>query len=149
MRRLYLDLGVYVFIMVCGAVVIGAVSNLPEPMAGDLGSAFFPRALSYIMIALCGLGMIGTLAARNDERVVFGGGVKLIVTIGALAVFFSLWSAFGYFYLFAYLFLFGLLTYYASDERLSARLVILTAVGSAVFIGLAYLFFTEVLYTRF
>ena len=149
MRKLYLDLGTYVFIMLCGVVVIWEAAKLPDSMPGDLGSSFFPTALSLILIFLCALGAISAITSREDERVAFDGGVKLIVTIAALVAFFGLWGAIGYFYPLAYLFLFALLTYYACDEKLTARIVMLHAIGTAIFIGLAYLFFTEILYTRF
>lgn len=149
MRKLHLDLAVYAFIIACGAMTIWQTSDLPESLPGDLGSAFFPQAMAVIMMALCVVGAVTAIANRSDERIVFEGGFKLIVTIAATALFFGLWSAFGYFYQLAFLFLFGLLTFYASDQKLTAKIVVLNAVGSAIFIALAYLFFTEVLYTRF
>jgi len=149
MRKLHLDLAVYAFIIGCGAITIWQTSDLPESMPGDLGSAFFPQAMAVIMMVLCAISAISAILTHGGERLAFGGGVKLIMTIAAMALFFGLWGAFGYFYLLASLFLFGLLTYYAADQKLTLQIIVLNAVGTAVFIGLAYLFFTEVLYTRF
>ena len=149
MRKLHLDLAVYALIIAIGAITIWQTSDLPESLPGDLGSAFFPQAMAVIMMAICAIGAVSALFTHSEERVVFEGGVKLIVTIAATALFFGLWGAFGYFYQLAFLFLFGLLTFYASDQKLTLQIVALNALGSAVFIGLAYLFFTEVLYTRF
>ena len=149
MRKLHLDLAVYAFIIACGAITIWQASLLPESMPGDLGSAFFPQAMSVIMIALCTLGAASALTSRNTERLEFDGGVKLLVTLGAFALFFGLWGLIGYFYPLAYIFLFGLLTYYACDQKLTMRIVLFNALGAAMFMGLAYLFFTEILYTRF
>lgn len=149
MRKLHLDLAVYAFIIVCGAVTIWQTSTLPESMPGDLGTAFFPQAMAVIMMVLCAMGAVSAILARDHERIAFGGGAKLIVTVAATAFFFGLWGALGYFYPLAFLFLFGLLTYYAADQTLTPRIVVFNAIGAAVFIGLAYLFFTEILYTRF
>lgn len=149
MRKLHLDLAVYALIIAIGAVTIWQTSDLPESMPGDLGSAFFPQAMAVIMMVLCAMGAVSAVVSRDSERVAFDGGVKLIVTIAMLCLFFGLWGAFGYFYLLAFLFLFGLLTFYASDQKLTVKIIAFNAIGAAVFIGLAYLFFTEILYTRF
>lgn len=149
MRKLYLELGVYAFLMVCGAIVISEVSQLPEPMPGDLGSDFFPKALAIIMMGFCVIGALSALLSRDNEKIVVGGSKKILVTIGALAAFFGLWSFVGYFFVFAFLFLFGMLTFFATDEKLTTRIVLYNFIGTAFFIGLSYLFFTEVLYTRF
>lgn len=149
MRKLHLDLAVYALIIGVGAVTIWQTIDLPESLPGDLGSAFFPQAMAVIMMALCAMGAVSAIFTRDGERVVFDGGVKLIVTIAMMCLFFGLWGAFGYFYQLAFLFLFGLLTFYAADQKLTLQIIAFNALGSAVFIGLSYLFFTEILYTRF
>jgi len=72
-----------------------------------------------------------------------------VVTTLAMVALFGLWQLVGYFFPLAFVFLAGMLCFYAADRGLTPRLVLLNIAGSAVVIVLIKLFFTYVLYVRF
>lgn len=149
MQKKYLDIVMYLVIAAIGAITIQQTSTLPEAMAPDVGPAYLPVSLAWIMIIFCVIGLVQTIIKGGQVAVEFSGLKKIFVTIAALAVFFVLWEYLGYFYLLSTVFLAGLLIYYASDEALTGRLILACIVGSLIFNVLLYCFFTFVLYTKF
>lgn len=149
MRTKHADLGLYAVIAAAGGVVIQQNTLLPEAAGGDVGAAFFPSSIAVIMIVLCAIGAALTLLRENREVLSFPGWKKIVVTIAAMVVYFTLWQQFGEFYLLSIIFLAGLTIFYGSDEKLDARFVALSIAGSAMLVGVFYVFFTYVLYTKF
>lgn len=149
MQRLHADLATYAFICAIGGVVMWQTRNLPNPFGGPIGTGTFPFYLAAGMIGLSLIGALRAVLAADGARLSFPGGRKIIVTILSLVAFFGLWRAFGHFFPLAFVFLAGLLIYYASDERLTAKLVTINLVAAGAFILAARWFFTVVLYVRF
>ncbi len=149
MRTKYADIGVYALIVAMGVIVLVQNASLPEAFGGDVGPAFFPSSLAWIMIGMCGLGIVRCVTGENRELLDFPGLKKIIVTIVAVASYFIIWQSFGQFYLLTTLLLSGLLVFYSSDEKLTRKVVVASIAGSVGFVALIYVFFTFVLYTKF
>ena len=145
----FADFLMYVLLAGIGGVVLWQSYGLPNPFGGSIGSGGFPGALAVAMILLCAIGAVRSLTHSSREKLEFPGLGKMAVTLAALIALFGSWQAFGHFFPLAFVFLSGLLIYYASDEKLTWRIVLASIVGSAVLLWLISLFFTHVLYVRF
>jgi len=143
------DLLMYAVLAALAGIVIWQTHALPNPFGGTIGSGGFPTLMAGLALLLCAIGALRTLRAAAGPRLEFPGAAKGAVTLGAMILLFGLWQAIGHFFLLAFVFLAGLLCFYAADERLSWRLVALNLAGSAVVIGLIKAFFTYVLFVRF
>ncbi|MCC5986563.1 MAG: tripartite tricarboxylate transporter TctB family protein [Pararhodobacter sp.] len=143
------DLIFLALLLSAGLVTVFVSRDLPPGFGGDIGPAAFPVALGWALVGLSGLAGLRTLALGTSVKAGLPGAGKIAVTIMAMAAFLLLWQTFGRFYLFGFGLMFGLLLFYGRDGGLNWRFALWSALGSAGFMGLAWLFFTHVLYVRF
>jgi len=143
------NLMMYAVLIAIAAGVIWQVHGLPNPFGGSIGSGGFPTLMAVAAIILCALGAIRTALGPAGPRIDIPGLGKIVVTTLAMVALFGLWQLVGYFFPLAFVFLAGMLCFYAADRGLTPRLVLLNIAGSAVVIVLIKLFFTYVLYVRF
>lgn len=149
MSRRLADLMMYAALAVIATAVIWQTYALPNPFGGSIGSGGFPTLMAGLAILLCALGALRSLLSHDDERLEFEGSGKIVVTLLAMVALFLLWQVVGYFFVLAFVFLSGLLCFYASDRALTWRIAAFNIAGSAVVIALIKAFFTYVLYVRF
>lgn len=137
-------------LMAAGLLVVQVSRDLPPGFGGDIGPGAFPIALGWALTGLAGLAALRTLILGTQVRPSLPGAGKVLFTVLAICAFLFLWQNFGHFYLMGFGLLFGLLLVYGRDgDGLSWRFAIWSALGSAAFMGLASLFFTQILYVRF
>ncbi len=149
MKRVYAEFMAYGLVIAAGVVSLLQVSRLETRMPFDVGPAFFPGGLAVVMIVLAAIGALRTARARNEEVFEIEGGRKVALTLGATVALFVLWSVVGHFFLLAFLYLAGLLLLFFADGALTRRHVVWILVGSALSTGIAYVVFTQVIYTKF
>ena len=143
------NLLMYALLIAVAAGVIWQVHNLPNPFGGSIGSGGFPTLMAVAAIVFCAIGAIRTALGPEGPRIDIPGQGKIVATVVAMVALFGLWQLIGFFFPLAFLFLTGILCLYAADGRLTPRLVVMNAIGSALVILCVYLFFTHVLYVRF
>lgn len=149
MSSRFADLLMFALLTAVAGVVIWQSYGLPNPFGGSIGSGGFPTMMAVIAVVLCAIGALRSLIGPSSEQFEIKGLRKMLVTLAAMFAFFVLWQVIGNFFWLAFVFLSGLLCFYASDQTLTRRLVLLNVAGSAIVLVLIKLFFTYVLYVRF
>lgn len=75
---------------------------------GQIGAGYFPKILAVTLIVLSGISIVQRFIEKKDRHVTTNNLTLIFITIGITALYFILWSRFGYFYLLSFIFLLSL-----------------------------------------
>src|SRR5699024_670635 len=65
---------------------------------GQIGAGYFPKILAVTLIVLCGISIVQRFIEKKDHYVTTNNLTLIFITIGITALYFILWSRFGYFF---------------------------------------------------
>lgn len=147
MKYRIFDITAYIAIAIVGFLVILEAGRLPEGFGGEVSSGSFPRALGYLIIAFCGIGIVSSFF-KSIKEISFPNTGRLIVSLVMMSAFVLSWSIFGYFYIQLAIFLFVILAYYRAPAGLSSRVLKQNFAVSFSIAMLFYVVFTHVMYLK-
>lgn len=147
MKYRLFDLAAYVAIAVVGLLVILEAGKLPEGFGGEVSSGSFPRAIGYLIVAFCGIGIVSSFL-KDVKKISFPNTGRVIVSLIMMSAFVLSWSFFGYFYIQLAIFLFVVLAYYRAPAGLSSRVLTQNFAVSFSIAMLFYVVFTHVMYLK-
>jgi len=141
-----MNLIVYAALAALSILVIRSVSGIAVNMPGDVGSGFFPAMLSWLVLALSALGAARCVLAGAGGSFATDYLPRVLATIAVTAAFLLSWQSFGLFYIQAFVFLFGLFTYYRIPRGVSAYQLGLNAAVAGGITLVCYVTFTFLVY---
>lgn len=136
------------FLILLAAGYLWTASGFRDPRTrGSIGPGYFPVILSVLLILLCGLSFVQTLRRTEDETLTIPNLGYVLMAIGAIATFITLWTFLGVFYPLVYIFVVGLMLLFQPSAELRRLVVIL--VTSLVVTFMIYGLFDLVMGVRF
>ena len=129
--------------MVIDAVFLYTAFTAREYKGAIIGPFDFAKYLGIFLAVLCAIVIIQSLLSKSkDEKVTIDNFDLVLITIAETALLLILWQLVGIFYLWGYLYVFGLLfAYNRKGEKLSAKGVGALAVLAAIVMAVIYVLF--------
>lgn len=129
--------------MVIDAVFLYTAFTAREYKGAIIGPFDFAKYLGIFLAVLCVIVIIQSLLSKSkDEKVTIDNFDLVLITIAATALLLILWQLVGIFYLWGYLYVFGLLFAYSrKSEKLSAKNIGALAVLAAIVMAVIYVLF--------
>lgn len=122
-----------------------SADSLTQPQdTGTLGSGYFPKLLSILLVILCVINIFQT-RKKEDHKIPLPHLKTILITIGLTALYFLSWGLFGFFYVHTFLYLIILFTFYQPSKK-HLPIYVVTALLITLFI---YLLFDNLLGIRF
>lgn len=141
-----LNLLVYCGLVGVAFLVLQQVQSLPAPVANEPGSAFFPKIISWLLIALCGLGAIKAIISGDTGKLEIPRLARLIISMAIIGVWVLAWQMLGHFYLLEFVLLVVMFSYYRWPIGLTARRLAENVVLALAVTVLCYLVFNKLIY---
>ncbi len=140
------NLVVFAGIVALCLAIIYAMQSMRAPMEGDIGAWFVPSAVAWLIIGLCVVGVIRTLAVGRTETFVIPAFGRVLISILIIALFLVSWVYLGAFYLQMFVFLMVLSLIYRRPVGIDARQIIITTAVSAAITLFSYIVFAHLIY---
>jgi len=102
----------FAIIMIFAIIYAVATYRMKVANYGGIGPQYFPTLLAGCLILLCALGLLRSIKQDNRERLSVPNLKLITLTAGATVLYIYIWSKTGWFYLWSFLYMFGLINLY-------------------------------------
>ena len=143
MKEKHINIALATVLMCIDAVFLYTAFNARTYKGAIIGPFDFAKYLGIALAVLCMIVIIQSLLSKTkDEKVVISQFGLVLLTVAATALLLILWKCVGLFYLWGFLYVFGLFTAFCSKcERLTVKGLAGLGLLSAVVILAIYLLF--------
>lgn len=143
MKEKHINIALATVLMCIDAVFLYTAFSAREYKGAIIGPYDFAKYLGIALAVLCVIVIIQSLLSKTkDEKVIISQFGLVLLTVAATALLLILWKCVGLFYLWGFLYVFGLFAAFCSKgERLTVKGLAGLGLLSAVIILVIYLLF--------
>lgn len=138
----------YAVLMMFAVIYAVATFRMKGADYGGIGPQYFPALLAGCLILLCVLGLLRSFAQDSGERLSVPNLKLIALTVGATVLYIYIWSKTGLFYLWSFLYMFGLFNLYQPFWKTGIRSLVLYVAVALLMLVFAYFVFGQLMGIR-